>query len=77
MKKFIYTSFFFVLFSFCSFSQNPSDNGGPGFGDEGSGDAQTNPEIVPISEDIQWLVLAGVLLGAYFVYNNRKSFSNN
>jgi len=74
MKKFIYTLFFFVLFSFSSFSQN---EGGPGFGDEGGGDAQTNPEIVPISDNIEWVLLAGLLLGAYFVYNNKKSLAKN
>lgn len=79
MKKYIYTLFFFALFSFNSFSQaNPSDNG-PGFGEEGSGDAQTNPTPtdIPISQNIDLVLLSGVLLGAYFVYNNRKGLSKN
>lgn len=71
MKKFLYTILFITLVSFPSFAQDP------GFGGEGDGDAQTSPETVPVSSNIEWVVLAGVLLGAYFVYNNKKSLSKN
>lgn len=81
MKKFIYTSFFFVLFSFCSFSQNPSDNGGPGFGDEFGGDAQTNPDQVqaPIDQGLELLLISALFLGAFVSvsYKNKKIMSKN
>lgn len=62
---------FSILFASYSFAQDP------GFGNEGDGDAQTSPETVPIDENIQLALLSSVLLGAYFVYNNRKSLSKN
>ncbi|WP_288982500.1 hypothetical protein [uncultured Flavobacterium sp.] len=71
MKKFLYTILFITLVSLPSFAQDP------GFGNEGDGDAQTSPETVPIDENIQLALLSSVLLGAYFVYNNRKSLSKN
>lgn len=72
MKKFLYTLLFAILVTLPSFAQND-----PGFGEGGDGDAQTNPTDVPIDENIQLALLSSVLLGAYFVYNNRKSLSKN
>lgn len=72
MKKFLYTLLFTTLITLPSFAQDP------GFGSEGDGDAQTSPNnVLPISDNIEWVLLVGVLLGAYFVYNNRKSLSKN
>lgn len=71
MKKFLYTLLFTTLVKLPTFAQDP------GFGGEGDGDAQTSPQNVPISDNIEWVLLAGVLLGAYFVFNNKKSLSKN
>lgn len=71
MKKFLYTLLFTTLVTLPTFAQDP------GFGGEGDGDAQTSPTDVPISSNIEWVVLAGLLLGAYFVYNNKKSLTKN
>jgi hypothetical protein len=71
MKKFLYTLLFTTLVTLPTFAQDP------GFGGEGDGDAQTSPTEVPISANIEWVVLAGLLLGAYFVYNNKKSLAKN
>jgi hypothetical protein len=71
MKKFLYTLLFTTLVTLPTFAQDP------GFGGEGDGDAQTSPTEVPISANIEWVVLAGLLLGAYFVYNNKKSLTKN
>jgi hypothetical protein len=72
MKKFLYTLLFTILVTLPTFAQTD-----PGFGGEGDGDAQTSPTDVPISDNIEWVVLIGIFLGAYFVYNNRKSLSKN
>jgi hypothetical protein len=71
MKKFLYTLLFTTLITLPTFAQDP------GFGSEGDGDAQTSPEGLPISDNIEWVLLAGVLLGAYFVFNNKKGLSKN
>jgi hypothetical protein len=71
MKKLLYTLLFTTLVTLPTFAQDP------GFGGEGDGDAQTSPTEVPISANIEWVVLAGLLLGAYFVYNNKKSLAKN
>jgi hypothetical protein len=72
MKKFLYTILFTLLVTLPSFAQND-----PGFGDEGGGDAQTNPTGVPINQNLEIVLILGIVLGAYFVYNNRKSLSKN
>lgn len=72
MKKFLYTLIFSTLFGIYSFAQND-----PGFGSEGNGDAQTSPTDVPIDQSLGIVLIMGVFLGGYFLYNNRKTLSKN
>ncbi len=70
MKKLLYTSLFTVLVTLPTFAQDP------GFGGEGDGDAQTSPTEVPISDNIEWVLVFAIFLGAYFVYNKRSLSKN-
>lgn len=71
MKKFLYTLLFTTLVTLPTFAQDP------GFGEGNGGDAQTSPNDVPIDQNLGIVLIMGVFLGGYFLYNNRKTLSKN